>query len=175
METQICKHDTRITIDNLASKLQNKDVIRVADIKRALERRYRSDMSDLRGIRKEQDKLREQWMRFTDLDEQAKRKEERLRRTVGLLGDSKLTDLDNAADGDLMDSFVVSVSALTLWEAILAIVEQISEIQIYELQHVLEQLGKKVSRQAVESAIDTHKSLFVTKIRGREKFVSLKR
>jgi len=70
---------------------------------------------------------------------------------------------------------VESLDDLPLWEAIAAILEQVSPIQICELQHLLDQFEKKVSRQAIESAIATHKELFETHTRSREKFVHLKR
>lgn len=175
MQTEIRKLDTRKYVDNLHSPLHNSVVIRVSDITRALEQRLKADLSELRDIRKEQDKLRKEWMRYSDLDVQAKRTEERLRRTVGILGDDAMGDIEDAEESDLVRSFVISLTDLTLWEVILGVLEQNGEIQIYELQHVLEQLGKKVSRQAIESAIATHKELFSIRTRGRDKFVSLRR
>jgi hypothetical protein len=61
-----------------------------------------------------------------------------------------------------------------LWEVMVAIVEQKPGIQVIELQLALEHFGRKTSRQAIESALATHKNEFETKVRGREKFVSLK-
>jgi hypothetical protein len=56
-----------------------------------------------------------------------------------------------------------------------AVVEQVEEIQVVELQDALEHFGQKASRQAIESALASHREIFETKTRGREKFVSLKR
>ena len=56
-----------------------------------------------------------------------------------------------------------------------AIVEQAGEIQVIDLQDTLEYFDVKTSRQAIESALASHKETFETKTRGREKFVLLKR
>jgi len=55
------------------------------------------------------------------------------------------------------------------------IVEQVTEIQVVELQHALEHFGRKSTRQAIESSLAAHRETFETKARNRDKFVSLKR
>jgi hypothetical protein len=56
-----------------------------------------------------------------------------------------------------------------------AIVEQVTEVQVVDLQDALEYFGKSASRQAIESALASHKETFETRTRNRDKFVSLKR
>jgi NH3-dependent NAD+ synthetase len=64
---------------------------------------------------------------------------------------------------------------LPLWLAMRAILEQTTEVQVVDLQDALEHFGIKASRQAIESALASHKETFETKTRSRDKFVSLKR
>jgi hypothetical protein len=64
---------------------------------------------------------------------------------------------------------------LPLWLAMKAIVEQATELQVVDLQDALEYFKIKASRQAIESALAAHKETFETKVRSREKFVSLRR
>ena len=176
MNTEVRNSDTRTTIDTLAEKLHNASVIKTSHIVKALEQQACTDAFKLRTIREEQDKLRRQWMEFRDLEEQAKRREERLQRTLGLIGNHKSDGLKTVLDDERLDGFITPLpNDLALWEAIVTVLEQVEEIQLYELQEVLVELGKKVSRQAMESAINTHRESFETKTRGRERFVSLKR
>jgi hypothetical protein len=54
---------------------------------------------------------------------------------------------------DVSTAISVSVDDIPLWQVVRAIVEQVLEIQVIELQHALEYFGKKTSRQAIESAL----------------------
>lgn len=172
MQSEIRKHETRNMLTNLVSPLHDGRMVRAEDVAKALVQQGRDDLKRLRQIRSEQSKIRAQYNRFRDLEVEAKEKEARMRRTMSLL-DNVYEDAEEQQDD--FKAFVVTLSELTLWEAMMAVLEQVSEVQIYELQHVLDQLGKKVSRQAIESAIATHRNTFETKARGRDKFVSLKR
>jgi hypothetical protein len=172
MNPEICKTDARIFLTRPASRLQNGCMVRAEDVASALRQQGNDDMKRLKQIRSEQAKIRPQYNRFRDLDSEAKDKEARLRRTMSLL--NNVYELSGEKTDEFKD-YMASINDLTLWEAMTAVLEQESRMQIYELQHVLEQLGKKVSRQAIESAIVTHKEKFATRTQGRDKFVSLKR
>jgi hypothetical protein len=82
---------------------------------------------------------------------------------------------DDDDEEEDFQTYVVQAVDLTLWEAMLAVLEHTGEIQLYALQHVLEQLGKTVTRGAIESAVITHRDKFRAVTRNRERFVSLKR
>lgn len=150
-------------------------MVRVSDISKALQQQANADVKRLKQIDREQAKIREQYIRYRDLESERKSKEERIRRAVALVGENYQTLRDVTDKETTFGEFVVSVGDLTLWEAMLAVLEQVSEMQVYELRHVLEQLGKKVSHQAIQSAVMTHRDKFELKARGREKFLSLKR
>jgi hypothetical protein len=54
------------------------------------------------------------------------------------------------------------------------IVRQVPQIQVVELDILLRRLNWKVSRAAIESALETHKEAFRIIRKGRQKFVALK-
>jgi hypothetical protein len=152
-------------------------VIRFADIKERLSQQYDADYEYLEKNYEEQNKLLAQVRRFHDLEREAKVRRERAARIIAVLGEQKFSDRDedlkrsrSSAKGIYFDT-----DDIPLWGLMAAIVEQVPEIQVVDLQAALEYFGRKASRQAVESALASHKEMFETKTRNREKFVSLKR
>ena len=153
-------------------------VIRLADLEKRLEQQYNEDVKYLRKNYSEQNKLRASVLRFQDLEREALVREDRMQRVILLLGEEKFEDTrrELLAGKDVSREIVVFVDdKLPLWLAMRAIVEQVTEIQVVDLQDALLHFGKKASRQAIESALASHKETFETKTRSREKFVSLKR
>jgi hypothetical protein len=61
-----------------------------------------------------------------------------------------------------------------LWIAMREIVRQLPQIQVVELEMLLRRLNWKVSRAAIESALETHKDAFRVIRKRRQKFVALK-
>jgi hypothetical protein len=176
MTIQTRKPDSRKLLTDVDSILHNPVVIKIADIVKRLQQQLESDARHLESNYAEQNKLRPHVLRFRDLESDAKAREGRLQRTMALLGEDRFPDAGTGDDSEKSDDHVlITPSDLPLWSAIQGILEQVSDIQVVELQLILEQLGKKVSRQAIESALATHKNLFSIRTRGREKFVSLKR
>lgn len=152
-------------------------MIRFADVRKRLEQQFSEDEKYLRKNYVEQTRLRPTVLRFHDLEREAKSREDRLQRIASLVGEDKFADtrreLLNGIDVSKQIAF--DDGDVPLWLAIKAIVEQVSEIQVIELQNTLNYFGKKSSRQAIESALAAHKETFNTVVRSREKFVSLKR
>jgi hypothetical protein len=173
MNTEARYNDDRITLDNLSSVCCNEDVINPAQVAKALSQQAKADFDGLKAIESEQTKLRPEYLRFLDLEEEKKAKSYRLRRTASLIPSHLENICEDEESG--FDSYVVKVSELALWEAMLAVLEHTGEVQLFELQHVLEQFGKKVTRGAIESAVVTHPDKFKARTRGRERFVSVKR
>ena len=152
-------------------------MIRFADIKERLAQQYDADYDYLEKNFAEQNKLLSQVRRFHDLEREAKVRRERAARIIAVLGEQKFSDRDDdlkrkrsSEKGIYFDS-----EDIPLWGLMAAIVEQVPEIQVIDLQAALEYFGRKASRQAMESALASHKETFETKTRNREKFVSLKR
>ncbi len=179
MKPERRKGDSRNVLGDVESKFNLDPVMgRFADIEKALNQQLSSDVKHLKANYTEQNKLRVAVMRFRDLETDAKAREERIQRIAALIGEEQFEDVRKhmLSGEDVSRSIAVTVDAvLPLWLAMRAIVEQVSEIQVVELQHALEHFGKKTSRQAIESALASHKETFETKTRNRDKLVSLKR
>jgi hypothetical protein len=153
-------------------------MIRFADIERRLAQQYNEDVRRLRKNYSEQNKLRPSVLRYHDLEREAKAREERISRIIMLSGEQEFEDVRRALlKGDDVSKEIVTLTddKLPLWLAMKAIVEQVTELQVVVLQDALEYFKIKASRQAIESALASHKETFETKTRGRDKFVSLKR
>jgi len=174
MNTDARQIDDRIILDNLSSRCSNQSMIKAAQVAKALSQQAKADFDRLRQIDAEQTKIRTEYLHYQDLDDEKKAKADRLRRTASLIP-NHLQNIRGDDDADEFDSYVVKIADLTLWEAMLVVLEHTGEAQLFDLQHVLEQLGKRVTRGAIESAIKTHPKRFQARTRGRERFVSLKR
>jgi hypothetical protein len=151
--------------------------VRLDDIQFALRQQLAEDERQLNLIHKKQNELRPAYMQYNDLVREEKTRDTRRRRVIAALGADNFETLDKSmrAGKNIAKTLgTVTADDLPLWEVMYAIVEQKPRIQVVELQLTLEYLGRKTSRQSIESALATHKNDFETKIRGREKFVSLK-
>jgi hypothetical protein len=152
-------------------------VIRFADIKERLAQQYDADYEYLEKNYEEQNALLAQVRKFNDLEREAKVRRERAARIIGVLGQQKFRDRDEDLKRKRSSErgIYFDTEDIPLWGLMAAIVEQVPEIQVVDLLAALEYFGRKASRQAVESALASHKDTFETKVRNREKFVSLKR
>jgi hypothetical protein len=139
-----------------------------------LEQQYNADYEYLEKNYKEQNKLRPAVLRFQDLEREARLRRERAARIIAVLGEDEFKER-NVKDRGVSQGIYFDSEHVPLWEAMRAIVEQVAEIQVVDLQETLEYFGRIASRQAIESALASHKETFETKTRNREKFVSLKR
>jgi len=152
--------------------------MRFVDIEKRLDQQYTEDAKQLRKNYSEQNKLRPYVVRFHDLEREARVREDRMARIITLLGEKKFGDTrrELLKGVDVSKEITVYVDdKLPLWLAMKAIVEQASELQVVDLQDALAYFEITASRQAIESALAAHKETFETRVRNREKFVSLKR
>jgi hypothetical protein len=178
MVIEISNCESIIKLTQVESKCTLNSVIRFADIEKRLDQQYAQDAKQLKKNYTEQNKLRPTVLRFHDLEREAKMREERMARVVMLLGEDKFADTRRELLRGVDVSKEITTNTpekLPLWLAMRAIVEQISELQVIDLQDALVHFNINASRQAIESALASHRETFETKIRGREKFVSLKR
>jgi len=153
-------------------------MVRYSDVEKRLEQQYDADTKNLKKNYARQNELLPAVVEFRDLEREAKAREDRARRVVELLGPDKFTDTrrDMLSGKDVSREIVVTTDDDSpLWEAMLTVLEQATELQVIDLQDTLLHFGKKVTRQAIESALGAHKETFHTVVRNREKFVSLKR
>jgi hypothetical protein len=165
-------------LTRVASKCTLNSVIRFADIEKRLNQQYDADAKSLKANYARQNKLLPAVIEFRDLEREAKDREDRMRRVIELLGEEKFDDTrkELRAGNDVSRMIAVNVDDDSpLWETMRTILEQAGELQVIDLQDALLHFGKKASRQAIESALASHKETFETRTRNREKFVSLKR
>lgn len=163
-------------LDTVSSTSYKSIVIKAAQVAQALSQRAKADHDRLKEIDKELAKLRAAYLQYRDLEDEKKLRAERLRRTASVIPRDSMIWADlTGEDEEEFDSYIVKVSELSLWEAMVAVLQETGEIQLYELNHVLEQFGKKVTRRAIENAITAHSKEIRAISKGRERFVSLKR
>lgn len=150
------------------------------DIVEGLREQYRTDARMIQEINAKLNELRPKFQQYNDLSAQLTSLEDRAR--INFLMLSPFTDWQNdniepppevlglALQGDAE----VEKKKISLWRVIREITRQSVKIRIVQLQKVLTAIGYKVSRQAIESALATHKKTFRVSRNGRETFVSLK-
>ncbi|HZR30950.1 MAG TPA: hypothetical protein VFA76_03735 [Terriglobales bacterium] len=64
---------------------------------------------------------------------------------------------------------------LNLWEVLAYYLEATTEARVPDIQQFLAHAGvRKITKQAIESALRTHADIFNIRLEGREKFISLK-
>jgi len=143
-----------------------------------MKKQFERDLRALRNIRKEQEKLRVVYDHFCELDEQRRIHTERIRRLMVMLWAHEPADIRESVT---MKAFELDIAlpegweTVSTWEAVMEVVRQFPNIQLVDLLMHLEQLlGDEVSRQKVDSALETHPELFDVKKSGNRKFVSLK-
>lgn len=147
----------------------------------ALKEQLKQDQQEINHVFKELDKLHGVYLKYRSLEEKKRELRERIGYTLAMLSFNQERGLDNtdftdvALDADIEESAEELKKKLPLWGAIVQVLRQKgSEMQIVNLHESLKWLGMGVTRQAIESALQTHRELFKITRRGREKFVSLK-
>ncbi len=172
-------------VGELTSTHSSRTVVpmRIGDVTKGLDLSYRDAFERLTAIRNEQNTIRSQHRRFLDLDADAKRYEERIRRIGATLRNLRKETLSEH-DAVLLElgknyDNAIAIAAtpeenLPLWEVIATILAETQELQVIELERILEYLGFKTTRSAVESSLKTHPNEFRIRMSGRNKFVSLK-
>jgi hypothetical protein len=149
----------------------------IEDIRDALQDQIVADGKELAKIKREMKRFRNAHLRFLDLLDRAKHTEERLLATASVLRSDQYSDTDGmseflAARGVRMEP--ISRPKQNLWMAMREIARQVPQIQVVELELLLRHFNLKVSRAAIESALETHKDVFQIIRKGRQKFVALK-
>jgi len=172
----------KISLDSLDSRLYKPIMPRMQDVMYALRAQWAEDEKALETALDEQNKLRASYIRFVDLQEQVKQRTERMRRVGALLLGSDHTQRSDveamqkaaAQLGIDVNEWDAVFEGIPLWSTIAEILRHTGELQVVDLHTILHNCGEKVSRQAIESALETHASAFKIRRKGREKFVSLK-
>ena len=168
--------DTRNVLTYLASLLHTPPVARASDITESIRQRLSADSKRLDSVYKEMNKLRRAYQRFRELTIEEKMIRERQLRALALIGPQlgEETIANLTADDIATIKFSQLRDKTPLWELIAEVLEHIGETRIFELQMMLTQFDIRPTRQAIESAIETHKDVFDVRKEEREKYVSLK-
>jgi hypothetical protein len=147
------------------------------DLHETLVKQFDEDSSKIAALNKELTDLRGAFLKYKELSAQHAAMEERFRVLVGILANvldrRQIEDLD-VKPGVAITNPLQERKNTPLWKVIREFTRQVVEIRIVELELELKTYGYPVSRQAIESAIDTHKDVFRSVRKGRERFVSLK-
>jgi hypothetical protein len=170
------KNDARKDLTLLVEKLHTLGMARLAEVIQALKQQLAQDSKRLSEIDEEIGKLRPAYNQFRDLMNEAKSKETRMLTTRTLLGEISTDEELTTAFGDEVSTPKTPDelrSGLKLWEGVVEVLRHIPQAQVGEIHTLLSLLGIKVTRQAIESAITTHKRSFRVRKYGREKFISL--
>jgi len=165
-------------LTTVASMYYGRGMVRYSDIEKRVEQQYNADAKSLKKNYARQNELLSAVMEFNDLEREARLREDRMRRSIELLGDDNFEDTRKAmlAGDDVSRDIVTTLNDESpLWESMRTILEQVPELQVVDLQDALLHFEKKPTRQAIESALGAHKEIFRTVVRNRDKFVSLKR
>lgn len=153
---------------------------RLPDIADGLGKQLKADAEEIRKLNDELNKHRAAYQRYREVSSYLDSKADRIKVTLGLLFHlDGWNDEDGAVEfceelGIAIDEPTAVRVKNPLWKSIREVLRQVTEMQIVELESILHGLGVNTSRQAIESAVDTHKDAFRVTRRGREKFVSLK-
>lgn len=171
------KDDTRRLLTRLVSPLHNRCMPGFIEIHEALEKQYETDAARIAKLNTELSELRPAYVKYIETSKEHARIEERFRVLLGIIGyllpKEKIDELD-VKPGVAVENPEAERMGTPLWKVIREISRQATEMRIIELEAALKQYGFKFSRQAIESAIDTHKEAFRSVRKGRERFVSLK-
>jgi hypothetical protein len=164
---------TRVSVGFSISRM-----VRYKDIEKRLEQQWGADIKSLKENYARQNELLRYVVEFNDLQREARLREDRARRVIELLGDDNFADTrkEMLEGKDVSKEVVITTNDDSpLWEFMKTILEHAGELQVVDLQDTLLHFGRKVTRQAIESALGAHKEAFQTVVRNRDKFVSLKR
>jgi hypothetical protein len=141
-----------------------------------LKAQYEADMRALHGVLAEQAKLRIEYLRYCDLERQAKERIERIRRLTVVLWPHEACNIKQTVFSRASEMGIALPEGWetpAVWEVVLEIVRQFPNIQMVDLLQQLQELGVEASRQSVDSALKAHPELFAYRRVGKGKYISL--
>ena len=148
---------------------------RLPGIREALKSQLSDEAVRIGKLNDEMNELRSAYKRYVELFEEYDRRADRIRTTLGLLeGDPEFDPWNSEDYPKYVDKSLTERRKNPLWKFVREVVRQVPELQVVELETLLNGLGMKTSRQAVEAAISGHPDVFRTRKHKRNKFISLK-
>lgn len=146
----------------------------------AVQHQVELDAKRLGAVNRELETLHEKYLRYRELLVERSSLEDRLRVNFSIVGNiaagerKRLLDDLRVDEGLAISDVEEERRTIPLWKVIGEIIKHTEKVRIVDLEIQLQAFGYSVTRQAIESAIKTHPSVFRDTKRGREKFVSLK-
>jgi hypothetical protein len=168
--------DITFFVDMVMSWLYSLPVLRGGHIEEAMRSRLEHEIERMGAINARMKELAMAYNEFLDLREEARTRKERLERLIGLLGQADeqphLPRVAQFYSGLTPDELR---SKLPLWEAMKEYLSFVPEARIGEMEEFFAAVGfTEGNRQAMESALKRHASIFKIRKRKREKHISLK-
>jgi hypothetical protein len=180
--TESTKINTEATkeLDTVAYKVHHVDVPSIVDVQGMMRQRLEHECASLQPLRKEMEKLAPAYNRYVDLKGEIESRSKRIQRLMGVLGEEYLFhmcghDEPVASETNLQGHPDDLRADLSLWRAIREYLLVAGEAKVGDVQQFLETSEFEVSRQAIESALRSHDSVFRVVKRGRDKYISLKK
>jgi hypothetical protein len=148
------------------------------EVVKAMQVRMIREWRRMRSTGAEIHKLTDAYHRYQDLREERKKHEQRVKRLVALLyPDYMPQNSDTATLGKVIASmdFAPARGDLALWEVLEEYLAAVGETPIADAAEMLPRFVKShVSRQAVESAIRRHPTIFQVRLDRGKRLISLK-
>jgi len=148
--------------------------------------RLEHEVGRMRQIEKRMKELASAYNEFLDLREEKARRKQRIERLMALIGPwnwhSDKADYTNHDAQRITGMYANNATEfeewrahLPLWEAMREYLSFVSEARIAEMEGFFDHIGfEEGNRQAMESALKRHPSVFKTRRKKREKYLSLK-
>ena len=180
-QAEVLPNDYTKTLTSTHSK-RSVFLMRYGDIPKRLLQAHGDATKRLNAVHDRMNELSSAYREYIDLEDQAGRYEERMKRIVAALREMhEFEDVGKSARAGKNVSKTIGIAmdayAVPLWEMMVVILEEFGELRVVEMEAAFDQLGVKTSRSAIESAIKTHKNHFRVRPGGassRAKFISLK-
>jgi hypothetical protein len=129
----------------------------ISEVLKAMKQRVEYEGRQLMLLDTEQNQLADAYHRYVELREITRTKARLPDRLHAILGKSK------------------NLQHLKLWEVLELYLSFVPEAQVADILGFFDWVGYKSTRQAIESTIKTHKSQFVVRKEGWDRFISLAR
>jgi hypothetical protein len=165
-------------LDNVACKVHYSNVPSTADVERMMHQRLEHECASMQLARKEISELASAYHRYVDLKVQIEQRGKRIQRLMGILGTDSIESMgseDVRTETNLQGEPKELREELSLWRAIREYLIVAGEAKVGDVQGFFSGMNYEVSRQAIESALRSHDSVFRVVKRGRDKYISLKK
>jgi hypothetical protein len=165
-------------LDTVAYKVHYKNVPSTVDVERMMHQRLEHECASMQSARKEISELASAYHRYVDLKTQIEQRGRRIQRLMAILGADSIENMGSEGvkeETNLQGEPNDLRGELSLWRAIREYLLVAGEAKVGDVQGFFSGMNYEASRQAIESALRSHDSVFRVVKRGRDKYISLKK